>query len=90
MKASQEDVQRVLQIAEPFFDEIRMEWAAQIIRTMPNQQKEREDFYAMIAGLNRLQKKLREYAAPKTAAKEPDPTAEVDWYGNPIKENENG
>lgn len=83
MKASQDDVQRVLHIAEPFFDDLKARYVVQMVATLPHETEKREKFYAMIAGLNSLRRALKEYATTM-------PVVSADtWNGLPM-EDENG
>lgn len=83
MKASQEDVQRVLHIAEPFFDDLRKQQLDKLTASAASQRDLREEVFFYIRALDSLRKYMKTYATAKPAV-----SADT-WNGLPM-ENENG
>lgn len=83
MQPSKDELRRALDILKPFFAARRQRWCDLIIKTAPNQTDEREQFYAMINGLNGVENDLAKAAAPEPETA--TPAVATGWNGLPME-----
>jgi len=83
MHVTPEELGRVLETARPFFEVCRKRWAELMITTLPGEGARRESYYAMICGLNAVEREWRAAANPKAEG-----VGEADgvtgWNGLPV------
>jgi len=79
-----EELKHALETARPFFDACRQRWAELMITTLPGESARRESYYAMICGLNAVEREWRAAANPRVEGRaEP---VEAGWNGLPIED----
>ncbi len=82
-----EELGRVLETARPFFEACRTRWAELMITTLPGEGARRESYYAMICGLNAVEREWRAAAKPNPQTPE---TTEAGWNGLPAEDDFQG
>ena len=79
-----EELRHALETARPFFDACRKRWAELMVTTLPGEGARRESYYAMICGLNAVEREWRAAANPKAEVAEA-PAGETGWNGLPVE-----
>jgi hypothetical protein len=83
---SPDELKYALATAQPFFEACRKRWAELMVTTLPGETSRRESYYAMICGLNAVEREWRAAANPKTEHPAEQPV-ETGWNGLPMEEN---
>ncbi len=82
------ELKHTLAIAQPFFEACRKTWAEHMITTAPGDSRARESYYAMICGLNAVERAWRNAANPASVpapqADQPDASG---WNGLPLEKD---
>jgi hypothetical protein len=84
---SSEELKHALETARPFFDACRQRWAELMITTLPGEGARRESYYAMICGLNAVEREWRAAANPRVEVA-PVQAGEAGWNGLPVEDGE--
>lgn len=80
------EFKHVLEAAQPLFEACRKRWAELMVTTQPGESARRESYYAMICGLNAIEREWRAAAHPK--AEGGRETGEAGWNGLPVEADE--
>jgi hypothetical protein len=81
-----EELRHALETARPFFELCRKRWAELMITTLPGEGARRESYYAMICGLNAVEREWRAAANPRAEAAVE--SGEAGWNGLPMADGE--
>ncbi len=79
-----EELRYALETARPFFEASRKRWAELMVTTLPGENARRESYYAMICGLNAVEREWRAAANPKAEAVVGE-AGEAGWNGLPVE-----
>jgi hypothetical protein len=82
-----DEMKYALETARPFFELCRKRWAELMITTLPGEGARRESYYAMICGLNAVEREWRAAANPRAEMPAP-PAGEAGWNGLPVEDGE--
>jgi hypothetical protein len=78
-----EELRYGLETARPFFETCRKRWAELMVTTLPGESARRESYYAMICGLNAVEREWRAAANPKGEGS--GQAVEAGWNGLPVE-----
>ena len=78
-----DELRFALEAARPFIEVCRKRWAELMITTQPGESARRESYYAMICGLNAVEREWRAAANPRAEMAEA-PAGEAGWNGLPV------
>ncbi len=81
-----DELKHALSAATPFIEGCRQKWAALMVSTKPEDHAKRESYYAMICGLNAVEREWRAAANPAPVPEQhPDQALESGWNGLPLE-----
>ena len=80
-----DEMKYALETARPFFELCRKRWAELMVTTLPGEGARRESYYAMICGLNAVEREWRAAANPRAEVAEA-PAGEARWNGLPVED----
>ncbi len=81
-----DEMRYALETARPFFELCRKRWAELMITTLPGESGRRESYYAMICGLNAVEREWRAAAGARPQAEATG--GEAGWNGLPVGADE--